>query len=89
MNNNLIYDYANFIAKSNQKYQPWNKPEGRLSRLNDLKLVECDEPLYIPITQEPVPKTEDQMEDDAEVMLRLGLENGMWYPPIIIIYCTL
>lgn len=35
-------------------------------------LVDSDEPLYIPITQEPVPKTEDQLEDDAEVMLKLG-----------------
>ncbi|XP_050079145.1 rab3 GTPase-activating protein catalytic subunit-like [Anopheles maculipalpis] len=35
-------------------------------------LVHSDEPLYIPVTQEPVPKTEDQLEDDAEVMLKLG-----------------
>lgn len=37
-----------------------------------MQLVDSDEPLYIPITQEPVPKTEDQLEDDAEVMLKLG-----------------
>lgn len=53
-------------------YAPWNKPEGRLSKLNDMKLIDSDEYLYVPITQEPVPKTEDQLEDDAEVMLKLG-----------------
>ncbi|XP_037047292.1 rab3 GTPase-activating protein catalytic subunit isoform X2 [Bradysia coprophila] len=54
------------------KHAPWNKPEGRLSRLGDMMLVDSDEYLYVPVTQEPVPKTEDQLEDDAEVMLKLG-----------------
>uniref|UniRef100_A0A182KGJ8 Rab3 GTPase-activating protein catalytic subunit n=1 Tax=Anopheles christyi TaxID=43041 RepID=A0A182KGJ8_9DIPT len=45
---------------------------GRLSRLGKMLLVNSDDPLYIPVTQEPVPKTEDQLEDDAEVMLKLG-----------------
>uniref|UniRef100_A0AAG5DGE6 Rab3 GTPase-activating protein catalytic subunit n=2 Tax=Anopheles atroparvus TaxID=41427 RepID=A0AAG5DGE6_ANOAO len=48
------------------------EPVGRLSRLGKMLLVGSDEPLYIPVTQEPVPKTEDQLEDDAEVMLKLG-----------------
>lgn len=56
----------------NRRHAPWNKPEGRLSRLGNLTLVDSDEPLYIPMTQDPVPKTEDQLEDDAEVMLKLG-----------------
>lgn len=62
--------------KSKHLYDPWNKPEGRLTRLSDLTLIGSDEVLYVPITQEPVPKTEDQLEDDAEVMLRLGPESG-------------
>ncbi|XP_065358583.1 rab3 GTPase-activating protein catalytic subunit isoform X2 [Calliphora vicina] len=49
-----------------------NKPEGRLKRLHDLKLLNSQEYLYVPITQEPVPKTEDQLQDDADVMLKLG-----------------
>ena len=66
--------------RSKTHYAPWNKPEGRLSKLNDMKLVDCDEPLYVPITQEPVPKTEDQLEDDAEVMLKLGPGSGeLWF----------
>lgn len=37
-----------------------SKPEGRLKRLHDLKLLNSQEYLYVPITQEPVPKTEDR-----------------------------
>lgn len=58
------------------KYNFWNKPEGRLAKLNDLKLIDSDDFLYVPITQEPVPKTEDQLEDDAEILLKLGSESG-------------
>lgn len=47
-----------------------------MARLGTTKLVSGEEPLYVPITQEPVPKTEDQLEDDAEVMLRLGPGSG-------------
>lgn len=65
--------------KTKNLYAPWNKPEGRLSKLNDMRLVDSDEPLYVPITQEPVPKTEDQLEDDAEVMLKLGPGSGMYH----------
>lgn len=28
--------------------------------------------LYIPVTQEPVPKTEDQLEEDTDILLQLG-----------------
>jgi Rab3 GTPase-activating protein catalytic subunit len=40
-------------------------------------LVKSDEPVYIPVTQEPVPKTEDELEDDAEVMLKLGASSEL------------
>ncbi|KAF4526732.1 hypothetical protein B566_EDAN015765 [Ephemera danica] len=55
-----------------QQYSLWNQPEGRLSRHGDLHLLESGEPLYIPITQEPPPKTEDQRHEDAEVLMQLG-----------------
>lgn len=58
--------------EDNKRHAPWNKPEGRLSHLGVMTLVNSDESLYVPITQDPVPKTEDQLEDDAEVMLKLG-----------------
>lgn len=37
-----------------------------------MMLIESDEPLYIPITQDPVPKTEDELEDDAEMLLSVA-----------------
>lgn len=67
-----FFDCSDDENEDNKRHAPWNKPEGRLSRLGKMLLVDSDEPLYIPITQEPVPKTEDQLEDDAEVMLKLG-----------------
>ncbi|CRL04576.1 CLUMA_CG017645, isoform A [Clunio marinus] len=50
---------------------PWN-PVGRISKLGKMLLIDCDEPLYIPVTQDPVPKTEDELEDDAEMLLNVS-----------------
>lgn len=66
-------------SEQTKDYEPWNKPEGRLSKLNNMKLIDSDDFLYVPITQEPVPKTEDQLEDDAEILLKLGPESGKIY----------
>lgn len=41
-------------------------------RLGKMMLVNSDEPLYIPATQDPVPKTEDELEDDAEMLLNVS-----------------
>lgn len=55
------------------KHSLWNKPIGRLCKhSNSLKLLGTGEAMYIPITQEPVPKTEDQLEEDTDVLLKLG-----------------
>lgn len=67
--------YIYFIYIDNERKSAI-KPEGRLTKLGDITLVDTDEPLYIPRTQDPVPKTEDQLEDDAEVMLKLGPGSG-------------
>lgn len=49
------------------------KPTGRLSPLGELRLVgHPEETLYIPETQDAVVKTEDELENDADVMLKLG-----------------
>ncbi len=48
---------------------------GRLAKLGNMLLLDSDEPLYIPITQDPVPKTEDEIEDDAEMLLKLGPDS--------------
>ncbi|KAJ0182057.1 hypothetical protein K1T71_002779 [Dendrolimus kikuchii] len=49
----------------------WDRPAGRLNKLGDACLKN-GEPLYVPKTQDPPPKTEDQLEEDAELMVRLG-----------------
>ncbi|XP_053989291.1 rab3 GTPase-activating protein catalytic subunit isoform X1 [Hylaeus volcanicus] len=57
------------------KYLLWNKPTGRLARHPSLKLIKTGDPLYLPVTQDPVPKTEDQLEEDAQVMMQLGTDK--------------
>lgn len=54
----------------NAHRSPWN-PVGRISKLGKMLLIDSDEPLYIPVTQDPVPKTEDELEDDAEMLLNV------------------
>lgn len=58
--------------KRREKYSLWNQPVGRLGKFGDMKLLKTGDPLYIPITQEPVIKTEDQLEEDTDVLLKLG-----------------
>ncbi|ESP04825.1 hypothetical protein LOTGIDRAFT_211630 [Lottia gigantea] len=49
-----------------------HKPEGRLAPIKDMKLLNSREQMYIPITQEPSPMTEDMLEEHAEVLAKLG-----------------
>ncbi|CAH2011007.1 unnamed protein product [Acanthoscelides obtectus] len=58
--------------ENRKKHSLWNQPVGRLSKFGDMKLLKTGDPLYIPITQEPVLKTEDQLEEDTDVLLKLG-----------------
>lgn len=46
------------------------RPEGRLHQHEDLMLLNVSEPLYIPVTQEPSPMTEDLLEEHAEVLAK-------------------
>ncbi|XP_004375144.1 rab3 GTPase-activating protein catalytic subunit isoform X1 [Trichechus manatus latirostris] len=48
------------------------KPEGRLLQHGKLTLLHNGEPLYIPVTQEPAPMTEDLLEEQSEVLAKLG-----------------
>ncbi|XP_021206878.2 rab3 GTPase-activating protein catalytic subunit isoform X2 [Bombyx mori] len=54
-----------------EEQPPWDRPVGRLHRLGEATLKN-GAPLYVPRTQDPAPKTEDQLEEDAELMVRLG-----------------
>ncbi|CAH1790436.1 unnamed protein product [Owenia fusiformis] len=48
------------------------KPDGRLRQCGDLLILDTEIPLYIPVTQEPAPMTEDMLEQHAEVLTKLG-----------------
>ncbi|XP_060785256.1 rab3 GTPase-activating protein catalytic subunit isoform X2 [Neoarius graeffei] len=48
------------------------KPEGRMQPHGKLTLLNSNELLYIPVTQEPAPMTEDVLEEQSEVLAKLG-----------------
>ncbi|XP_076749790.1 RAB3 GTPase activating protein subunit 1 [Xylocopa sonorina] len=62
-------------TQTKAKHLLWNKPAGRLAKHPSLKLIQTGDPLYLPVTQDPVPKTEDQLEEDAQVMMQLGTDK--------------
>uniref|UniRef100_A0A8C2ZZV2 Rab3 GTPase-activating protein catalytic subunit n=1 Tax=Cyclopterus lumpus TaxID=8103 RepID=A0A8C2ZZV2_CYCLU len=49
-----------------------SKAEGRLHPYNNMTLLNSTEPLYVPVTQEPAPMTEDLLEEQSEVLAKLG-----------------
>ncbi|CAG7837110.1 unnamed protein product [Allacma fusca] len=49
-----------------------NKPVGRLRKCGRLRLLKTGEPMYIPITQDPAPLTEDVVEEQAKILVELG-----------------
>ncbi|XP_076012670.1 rab3 GTPase-activating protein catalytic subunit isoform X2 [Genypterus blacodes] len=48
------------------------KPEGRLHPHGNMNLLNSTVPLYVPVTQEPAPMTEDLLEEHSEVLAKLG-----------------
>ncbi|XP_041120289.1 rab3 GTPase-activating protein catalytic subunit-like [Polyodon spathula] len=55
------------------KDAPRLRAEGRLHPHGKLTLLHyIQEPLYIPVTQEPAPMTEDLLEEQSEVLAKLG-----------------
>nr|XP_020635296.1 rab3 GTPase-activating protein catalytic subunit isoform X3 [Pogona vitticeps] len=60
------------ITKESSKETLALKPEGRLHQHGNLTLLHPGDPLYVPITQEPAPMTEDLLEEQSEVLAKLG-----------------
>ncbi|XP_071448374.1 rab3 GTPase-activating protein catalytic subunit [Hetaerina americana] len=60
------------VRVPSMKHSLWNRPEGRLKVMEDVCVLSTGEPLYVPMTQEIPPKTEDQLEEHDELMLMLG-----------------
>ncbi|CAH1133683.1 unnamed protein product [Ceutorhynchus assimilis] len=67
-----FFDATDDVEEDKRKYSLWDKPAGRLSKFGDMKLLNSGDPLYIPFTQDPVLKTEDQLEEDTDILLKLG-----------------
>ncbi|GLH13808.1 Rab3 GTPase-activating protein catalytic subunit [Gryllus bimaculatus] len=61
-------------ARRKQKHSLWNQPVGRLYKYGNLRLLKTGEHLYVPVTQDPSPKTEDQILEDVDVMVHLGTD---------------
>ncbi|XP_032358737.1 rab3 GTPase-activating protein catalytic subunit isoform X2 [Etheostoma spectabile] len=55
-----------------EKHGGKSKAEGRLHPYNNMTLLNSTEPLYVPVTQEPAPMTEDLLEEQSEVLAKLG-----------------
>ena len=96
---NNIY-YIIFLEKYNttvnKKEEPVEelKPEGRLRECpGGLKLLNRDEAMYIPITQEPAPMTEDMLDEHAEILTRYFIRKlcclNPYYSnaPELIVHC--
>ncbi|XP_061464911.1 rab3 GTPase-activating protein catalytic subunit isoform X2 [Rhineura floridana] len=60
------------VAKEGSQETVVLKAEGRLHQHGNLTLLYPGEPLYVPITQEPAPMTEDLLEEQSEVLAKLG-----------------
>ncbi|XP_042192084.1 rab3 GTPase-activating protein catalytic subunit isoform X2 [Callorhinchus milii] len=59
------------VEEGKKETQRW-KPEGRLHQYGNMTLLRMGELLYIPVTQEPAPMTEDLLEEQSEVLAKLG-----------------
>ncbi|XP_014601093.1 PREDICTED: rab3 GTPase-activating protein catalytic subunit isoform X1 [Polistes canadensis] len=70
-----VLENAGTNAQIKAKHLLWNRPAGRSAKHPSLRLLQTGDPLYLPITQDPVPKTEDQLEEDAQVMMQLGTDK--------------
>lgn len=56
---------AQDTAAVDVKHSLWNQPEGRKSKHPTLRLLNTGEALYIPVTQDLVPKAEDEVEHET------------------------
>jgi len=69
-------------AKDNQAppvntHRPaWETSEGRTERIGQLRLLNDDDWIYRPMLQEPAPLTEDQLAEQAEVLMQLGSDQA-------------
>ncbi|XP_060949592.1 rab3 GTPase-activating protein catalytic subunit-like [Limanda limanda] len=56
----------------NKKDGSKSNAEGRLHPFKNMTLLNSQDPIYVPVTQEPAPMTEDLLEEQSEVLAKLG-----------------
>lgn len=61
-----------YDAEENVDETQLKEPEGRLEVLEDFKLLSGKAALYVPITQDPTPMTEDMLQEHADILFQLG-----------------
>ncbi|XP_061782570.1 rab3 GTPase-activating protein catalytic subunit [Nerophis lumbriciformis] len=54
------------------KHGSKTRAEGRMHPFNNVSLINSSELLFIPVTQEPAPMTEDLLEEQSEILAKLG-----------------
>nr|XP_057938705.1 rab3 GTPase-activating protein catalytic subunit [Doryrhamphus excisus] len=54
------------------KHGSKTRAEGRMHPYNNMSLINSSELLFIPVTQEPAPMTEDLLEEQSEILAKLG-----------------
>ena len=60
------------VSEASFKDASLARPEGRLAPMKNARSLGTGEALFIPVTQEPSPMTEDMLEEQAEVLAKLG-----------------
>ncbi|RXG59762.1 Rab3 GTPase-activating protein catalytic subunit [Armadillidium vulgare] len=63
-------------SEPTKEYSSWDKPEGRLKRFGNARLSQRNDYLYVPITQEAAPNTEDMLDEQTGELLRLGSDSS-------------
>jgi len=56
--------------------QVWETAEGRQERIGQLRLLNDQDWVYRPALQDPAPMTEDQLAEQAEILMQLGSDQA-------------
>ena len=63
---------VNRLDDNDRKCSFLNAPIGRLKKIPNLKLLKTNVPMYVPKTQEHMPRTEDEMDEAANFLLTVA-----------------
>lgn len=67
-----FFDAEEEVEEAGKTHSAWNQPQGRKERTKMKLLNSPSDWIYAPITQDPLPMTEDMLEEQTEMMEQLG-----------------